>query len=273
MNRRCALVALVLLPATLRSAPAAELFTETFSADYNNWTTRVVSVTPRWTNQAVIFRIGFTMFPPIGSLGELIATNVSSSGAFVGDWNAAGIDQISFDFSAGSVFNGTHTNEFPSSLLLFLFNGSNLVSKPFATTRVHTTVTFSVLMDGLAAGGWGGDVTDEVAFAEFKTNITGFTLRTTVPSLPTLGSATWTNTFDNITLDRVQRAMRLQPSGTGDLVIVWDRLVTNRVYKFEWSPDLTSGAWTEISQVTATGFTAHTAAPSSETQTYFRLIR
>lgn len=275
----------VLLLLLVTHAPAAEPTTETFASNFDGWTGNLDLYGGElffdyfdgrwsWVAGTALFSAELAESAPVlpRPTAALIASNGAASGKFVGNWITGGIDRISFTFNASAFFNGTHTNKFNSTIVFFIWSGTNYAAHSFATNAVNTNVTFSASVESLTSGGWSGSVTNETDFDALKTNVSAVSIRTTIPSFPTLNPTYFSNRFDNVALESVQRAVQIMPTETGGVDIVWGHLMTNRVYTLQLVQDPVAGTWTNRTTLSPTSTTA-TISLSADEINFHRLIR
>lgn len=230
VKRRIQQAMLVLAGASL-CARGAGVHTETFSSGRMGWTNTGTWVTAG-TNNALRGQFGSQSIPSPES-GSWAATNTSSGGAFVGDYDAAGIRLVGFSFMAQDVL--------PSSALIRWHGPSGSFFRSFlpyvTATGAWCRVAFSLA--DKAAGGWVGGT--EEAFQTGLTNVQWVEIQVT-----RAGTAAQRYFLDEVFLDGLPEGTRIR---FGE--VSWTPLRTNVAYGVEVAED-PGGAWTEADSFSAT---------------------
>lgn len=149
-------------------ARGAQIYTETFPLDSSGWTAYVLLGSGEWNWVGGNLQLDYYFIAPpdIPPPDEaiLLADSLASGGKFTGNWTAAGIGAVGFDF--------TSDTKPPSGIQVTLTNGVNSFYVGVAAPPVGVTESFLIPVDSLAAGGWTG-VPDnsEAGFAALKTNV------------------------------------------------------------------------------------------------------
>ena len=198
---------------------AAAAHTETFASSVAGWT-NAGSLQLGVTNQTLR---GFfaAQGVPMPETGSYVATNTSSSGAFTGDYDAAGIRLIGFSFMAQDVL--------PSAALLRWQTSTSSFFRSFAshvaTTGVWYRLAFS--LTSKEAGNWVGG--SSPAFNEGLQAVKGLEIQ-----LTRAGMAAQRYYVDDVFVDSLPLGM---VDSTGGMQVRWSSLRTNVAYVVEAADD------------------------------------
>jgi hypothetical protein len=230
--------ALTLLLAAAPACFGAEIYTETFTVGTKNWTNQGSAV---WTLPAGTPKATFAQqFVPLPETGTAIAGPAASAGRFVGDYRAAGIDLIGFDFLSQDVP--------PSDVTIRLEGGTNVFfhSVPSsALSEVGETVRVMVSVRSRSEGGWAGP--DEAAFEEGLQDV-----RSVSVSISRSGLLEQDYFFDNFFTDRLPEGVDIAFAPGSGPMAVFDYLREGHVYTVEALEDLVDGVWTNVGSLAAT---------------------
>lgn len=239
LQTRCLIpvVALILLGGPARMADAASLFTETFSSSLSGWT-NAGSIAWQWNTNGYA-RVAFPA-TPIFQESILAGGASASSGAFTGDYKAADVAVIGFDFYA--------EDSEPNVLTLFLLSGTNSMSVALANRITETGAVhrLAVSLRDRASGPWLGPATD-AQFDEWLASITAVRIRVT----PKTNEAE-AYRLDTLFLDRAPDTIALEIDSDGLPEMEWTHLRTNWTYRIEANTNLISGSWATLSTFSAT---------------------
>jgi hypothetical protein len=268
MKKHTGLAVVVVMVTGCLVANGARPVTEAFASGFSGWIMTNRNIEGAWVNvdSQAEFDLWTPEIPVPGASCTLIASNGASSGAFVGDWNAAGIDCLNFDFIASCTTNPVNTQ-----IVVSLYGGNSKVDKVITTSSLESLQHFSVSVESKAQGGWAGSLTEE-AFSSMKTNIRSVAIRATVPALPTTKSQFLVYRFDNISLDSQARMQGLASIGNDSLAINWSHLVADRIYTLETCNDLAANVWSNASTFSATG-TVSTVSISNASRVQFMRLK
>ncbi len=221
---------LILAGASL-CARGAGVHTETFSGGRMGWT-NVGSWVTAGTNNALRGQFGSQTFP-VPETGSFVATNASSGGAFTGDYGAAGIQLIGFEFMAQDVL--------PSSALIRWHGASASYFRSFLSYVTETGVWYrlAVTLSDKDAGGWVGGT--EEAFQAGLTNVQWVEI-----SITRSGTAAQRYYMDEVFVDGLPEGTRIR---FGEAT--WSPLRTNVAYAVEAAAD-PKGPWAEAGSFSAT---------------------
>jgi hypothetical protein len=212
---------------------------ETFTAALNDWTNTPGSTVWRATNQFAEVAFAASLVPATSSL---IVTGGISGSAFIGDYDAKGIEAIGFKFRAEQVL--------PSTLTIRLLSGTNgyfqNVQTRIAVTGVWYQFVFS--LESRDAGSWDGDAPE--LFPIVRQQIDSIAISVTKPST----MVTSRFRIDDIFIDRMHTAGAVPSSSSAVPVITAEFLQTNLVYGIETAPSL-GGPWTREQTINATNRT------------------
>lgn len=226
------LVGIVLL-ALLHAVRAygAHWTTETFSADSAGWVgSGLLAVA--YTNGMLVGRFAQQSIP-MPDTGAFLATNVSSGGAFVGNYVEGDIWLIGFSFMAADVL--------PSSCALRWYGATNSFFRGVSAYMTQTGVwyRFAFPLTSKTSGGWVGG--SEESFIAALTNVVGVQVE-----LLRNGTGLQRYYLDDVFLDRL-------PAGSIDISMetTWAYLRSNGVYTVYAAPE-PGAEWEAIATWSAT---------------------
>lgn len=257
---RCHAWILAVLLASSPTAHPASLYTETFSTDLSGWITET-EPSWQWTDSHVAISFPEPFFGPLAS-GTFAALTDASGGAFVGDYRAADIALIGFDFRPDNALPNDAFIELRSEGGSVFAIFTNQISQVGAWRRIVVPVYASADSHWSSIG--------PTTLEDVITNVTAFTINIQQ------SSAFIEQTFrvDNIFLARLHTGGPLAFSAPHELHLQWDDLLSNRAYRVEMTSDLLSGQWTPVGTFTASLHTASftdTNAPAHPLRSY-RLV-
>ena len=213
---------------------AASEFSEPFDVDVSGWSTSnsgLAQLSHVAADQSIRVRlIGFG--GPDPNSYSLIATNGASSGAFVGDYLATGVNFISFDFMAEDVI--------PSELIARLTGpeGTYFFNLTDQVVQTGWWYRFMVSITSQSAGGWVGSSSN--GFDSFLGQVDEFRIQ-----LVKSGTATQGYRFDNIALERIPQATSILINGANETEMRWSYLAAGVNYTVQ-AADSPHGTWVDI---------------------------
>lgn len=214
-------------------ARAAAHVTEAFAAGLSGWTNHIDPTPWVASTQAVRASFSASVLPQNASLE---AGAGASGGAFVGDYRAAGVEALGFDFLAEDAQ--------PSVLKLELTAGTNVFFQDLRPrmTAVGEWNHFLVSLADGDADRWAGAPASELSTS--LTNVIRVAIRVT-----TSGAGARAFRLDDVFLDRLPF---LRP--TSESTVMADGLRTGFAYGVE-TTDMLGGAWTNVASFAATNRT------------------
>ncbi len=256
-----ALLASVVLLITHKPAAAQIFTTEPFNANLNGWSNNAPGATHNWAWNAGTARGIFGADPVPTSTLILRATTNASGGAFVGNYLAADVTLLGFDFRA--------ENLNPSFIKVELYRGTNQIEAwftDFAPTGVWNR--FAVSLAGRSVGGW---LTENDSDAEFDHVLAAVSEVRLYLQRGGVVPFNVTNRIDNVFISRLHQSGGIDAAGD-DAALVWGELRTGRVYRIEATTNLLGGGWSTVTTFTATN-PVLTLAVSALTNHPIRLFR
>ncbi len=235
---------------------AAAAHTETFASDVAGWT-NAGSLQLGVTNQT-LRGLFAAQGVPIPESGSFVATNLSSSGAFTGDYDAAGIRLIGFSFMA--------QNTLPSAALLRWQGPTSSFFRSFAATVATTGVWyhFAFTLANKDAGKWAGGST--AAFDESLRAVQGLEIQ-----LTRAGMAAQRYYVDDVFVDALPWGSVGTASPTGGMPVVWSSLRTNVAYVVQ-AADQPSSSWHDAGTFVATTSTQSWLDFTATNRRVYRLL-
>lgn len=233
-------VAVALLAVAAPSARAAQAYSESFGTSSAGWTN-----SGQWgafgaTNGYLRGRFDAIGGPPSPQTGRFIATNAASGGAFVGDYGAAGVEQIGFSILAADAL--------PSDLLLRWYGGDGFayfhggLAAFITATGVWHTFVFS--LRDKAEGGWVGS--SATNFAAARQAVTWLEIAITRNGVTAQHYA-----VDNVFIDAAPSVAPLN-TGVAPPQLVLAPLQTGATYRIQATESLAGGTWTNLDLIVAT---------------------
>ena len=218
---------------------AASAHVETFSSGTAGWS-QAGSLQLAATNQS-LRGLFVAQGVPMPEIGSFVATNVSSGGAFTGDYDAAGIRLIGFSFMAQNVL--------PSAALLRWQGPTSSFFRSFASVVTTTGVwyRFAFSLASKDAGKWVGG--SDIAFAESMLAVQGLEIQ-----LTRAGMAAQRYYVDDVFVDALPWGSVGTASPTGGLPVVWSSLRPNVAYVVQ-TAEQPSNSWNYAGNFVATNTT------------------
>ena len=217
---------------SLRLFAASEV-TETFDNDVSGWTSSSPAAPLSHVASDGSIRltlIGFGV--PDQNNYFLVAGSGASNGAFVGDYNAAGVNFISFDFMAEDVIPSNFTLRLEGSEGAYFFNFVNDIQGIGVWHRCMINISSQ------AAGGWVGSGVN--GFESFLGDVTQLRFL-----FAKNGTATQRFRFDNIALERIPQATNVSITMSSEAVVRWAYLNPAVTYTVQ-AADSPLGTWSNI---------------------------
>lgn len=248
---------------------AASFYTETFDDSLGGWQDRDVDLrmTVSYTNNlgnpggSMLGRFG-SQINPRAETDAFIATGSVNTVNFIGDYLAAGIELVGFDFNAVNVIPVSARVELTGRIGEI---ETDYVARFFHNSLIRTNVwhSFRYRLTSPSDGNWSFGTTN---FFKIMTNVVSLQVQ-----ISRSGESAQTYLLDNIFIDAL-------PAGGGATAasntpqIVWNNLRTNEVYRVEASPDLVVPEWTVIATITAQTSTVTTDYPATNDYRFFRMV-
>ncbi len=246
-------------------AGAATKYTETFTTGGNGWTSTPVGVSAAVRYVGGGIRIRHSSAPLSGIYVTLITDTNASSGAFFGNYVAAGIQTIGFSVNA--------TGSVPDNVELFIgaTNSGSLrtIKRSFASMLTTTGVwlTGSASLQSAGLGGWTEDPPG--CFTDVLANVSTVFLGVDAKLF-----VVQQYLFDNFFLDGLAWASEVKPSTGETAVISWSDVRSNLTYHLQTATAL-GGGWSNVTSFTATGSSHSVSAPivTNQPPAFFRLLQ
>lgn len=247
---------------------AASFYTETFEGSLGGWQDRDAGkMTVSYTNNlgnptgCILGRFSLQQIA-LPQTDAFIATGAVNTVNFVGDYHAAGVELIGFDFIALNVIPASARIEITGRIGE---TQTDYVARFFTSALVGTNIwhSFRYRLTSPSDGGWTFGTNN---FYQIMTNVVSLQVQ-----ISRSGESAQTYLLDNIFIDAL-------PAGGGATAasntpqIVWNNLRTNEVYRVEASPDLVVPEWTVIATITAQTSTVTTDYPATNDYRFFRMV-
>ena len=181
--------------------------------------------------------------PPVGP-DALVATGLSSTANFVGNYSDVEAFLLGFDFYAAN-FVPTNTNK--TYYRVNLISGTNYFQHRF-DDRITSTGVWHRVRTSLMSPELGKWTQVNGGFSSLITNVT----RVEISIELTQVDSNEAYRVDNIFLDRLPAAVALSMVTSG-VDVTWLHMRTGDTYRFEAAKDLVQGDWEVVSNVTAIG--------------------
>lgn len=229
----CSLTAFVGLGSTV--AGGASIHAETFSSGAAGWSSSSGSLLVAGDGQTLRGQFSAQEFP-FPESGSFLATDASSDGAFVGDYDAAGVRLLGFSFMA--------QDKVPSAAALRWSGPTSSFFRSFAAYVVQTGVWYRLAFSlaGKDAGKWVGGTAE--AFDQALMDVRGLEIQ-----LTRTGMAVQRYYIDDVFLDSLPVG---RPDVAAGVQVVWSSLRSNVAYVVE-SAETASGPWDSLDSFVATG--------------------
>lgn len=245
-------------------ALGAALTSEPFSVGANGWGATNPSLSVVHTNSFgnpaghLVLTVPFAMIP---NAYGLMATGGAAAAAFLGDYQAAGAEVLSFDLRAESFVPETN------SLRVNVYSGSNFYTRVYDGLIDATGVWygFRFPLHDATLGGW-RNVVGSNTLAALLTNVTRieFEFRSSLAGAQVFR-------IDNIGLERLASATAMEWTPAGALA-TWAPVQAGRTYHLEFGTIGEAGlAWTSEYSFVATASVHSVLSTASAPQRLFRL--
>ncbi len=236
-----------LLVAGSMAAQAAMPFTETFTGGLAGWTNDASTLWTASSNRAM------AVLPSGPATARLVAGPGASSGAFTGDYTAAGVTLIGFSVLL-------EIKAPASELSLAWSSGSNTFTRNFREAAAQTGVwyQFAVTLAGKTNGLWDG-VGSEQDFQDALAQVDSVAFVAKSPLFDAM-----TVYLDDVFIERMHASTKVQTSTNGYGDITWSYVRSNIAYRLEYSDALAAG-WSTAAVVTATSTSLVTSVPLTNT--------
>jgi len=194
-------------------------------------------------------------FPPFDDV--FVATGLSQTANFVGDYTEVDAWVLGFDFLAANVapskldvrlFAGTGTNQ-----LVVLYTVGN------TNTPVGVWRSYKLPLLAASLGDWKGDTN---WFSNILTNITKVEFQVT-------RSDTNAQSYylDNIFLDRVPEAVLMTDTNQ-----LWLHMRNGAEYRYQAANELPAGSWTDLATFTASNAVYSVTVPATNDWRFYRML-
>lgn len=244
------------------SVRAAQMHSESFGTSAAGWTNDGQWAAFGATNGHLQGRFNAILGPPTPQSGKFIATNTASGGAFIGDYDAAGLVLMGFSIYAADVL--------PSAVLLRWHGGDGFAyfRGGLATNLITTGVWYSLVfsLQDKAAGGWVGS--SATNFAAARQAVTRIELQ-----IDRNGATAQHYAVDNFFVDAVPSVTAFSAGALPPHLAIAP-LQTNATYHIDASVTPT-GAWTSAELLVATNrtMTWPIPDPGAFTTRFFRIAQ
>lgn len=236
-------------------AGAAMPWHEGFDTALNGWTN---AGAPVWRATNGYAQVNLPASPLPQSVA-LLTTGALAGAAFTGDYATADLGVIGFRFQALQVP--------PSGLTLTWLRGTNGFFRNLQHLAPATGVWYTIYcsLADRDTGGWSGDAAE--LFDYVRSSVDTVSLSVLAPA--TAAGATFR--IDDLRVDHLHRATGLHRNGEGDIVVQWERLQTNLVYRLEQAAS-PQEAWSAPADVPATNSFLSVACTAATVQAVWRLV-
>ena len=242
------------------TAPSAQITTEQFNAGAGGWQGSVAAGAGSWTFTGGAARVNFanTGFP-VPFAGTLSNTPSASGGSFTGDFEAAGIELIGFNF-----FTAT---SLPSSVMLSIGGATSVYQRLFYPAQTGVWQTFAASLQSAESGGWINPQGPPADFEGVLQNVKYVTIQVDRDA----NEVARQYVIDDIFLDRLPAAGGLGVATGGLLSLRADYLRSNTTYQVQASPEVT-GTWVLAQTLVATNRSQSIEVTHAADKLFWRLL-